>query len=115
MRKFQATTLGVLQGDVVLFSDFEDDGDMWRGTGPRQMRKSIAFDEPFLEVPIVQTGLTMWDIADEANSRADITSEKITETGFDLVFRTWGDTRVARVRAGWMALGPVRTDDMWDV
>ena len=111
MRKFQAHTLGILQGDVVLFSDFEDDGDMWRGTGPRQMRKALEFDEPFLEVPIVQTGLTMWDIADEANSRADITAEKITATGFELVFRTWGDTRVARVRAEWLAIGRVANED----
>ena len=39
----------------------------------------------------------------------------MTPDGFALVFRTWGDTRVARVRATWMAIGPVRDDDTWDV
>ena len=40
---------------------------------------------------------------------------EITGTGFQLVFRTWGDTRVARVRADWTAIGPVKDDDDWDV
>ena len=34
---------------------------------------------------------------------------------FDIVFRTWGDTRVARVRVAWIALGAVANDDGWDV
>ena len=115
MRKFEATTLGIIQGDAVLFSDFEDDGEMWRGTGPRLMRTTILFDEPFLETPVVQVGLTMWDIAVEANNRADIAAESVARRGFDLVFRPWGDTRVPRLAAGWTAMGPVRTDDMWDL
>jgi hypothetical protein len=32
-----------------------------------------------------------------------------------MVFRTWGDTRVARVRADWMAIGEQRSDEDWDV
>ena len=39
----------------------------------------------------------------------------ITEADFQLVFRTWGDTRVARIRADWTAIGPVRDADDWDV
>jgi len=35
--------------------------------------------------------------------------------GFDLVFRTWGDTKVARVRIGWIAIGPVKSDDDWEL
>jgi hypothetical protein len=31
------------------------------------------------------------------------------------VFRTWGDSRVARICADWMALGSVRGEDDWDV
>ncbi len=49
--------------------------------------------------------ISMWDLDQKTNSRADITAEKITRTGFHLVFRTWGDTRVARIRADWMAIG----------
>jgi hypothetical protein len=50
-----------------------------------------------------------------ANVRADILADKVTTTGFDLVFRTWSDTRVARVRMNWMAIGEVRSEDDWDV
>jgi hypothetical protein len=32
-----------------------------------------------------------------------------------IVFRTWGDTRVARVRADWLAIGEVRGEDDWQV
>ena len=40
----------------------------------------------------------------------------MTETGFEIVFRTWGDTRVARVRADWLALGEVADeDDAWEL
>ncbi|RYH03812.1 hypothetical protein EU805_00105 [Salipiger sp. IMCC34102] len=115
MRKFEATTIGIQQGNKVLFSDFEDDGDMWSGHGPRLIRQAIRFDTTFLQEPVVQVSLTMWDIAADANNRADISAEQITPDGFNLVFRTWGDTRVARVRAGWIAMGPVRGDDVWDV
>jgi hypothetical protein len=50
-----------------------------------------------------------------SNSRADISAERITEAGFDVVFRTWGDTRVARIRADWMAIGELRHVDEWDL
>jgi hypothetical protein len=31
------------------------------------------------------------------------------------VFRTWGDTRIARVRIAWMAIGELSEGDDWDV
>jgi len=31
------------------------------------------------------------------------------------VFRTWGDSKVARIRADWMAVGEVADDDAWDL
>ena len=42
-------------------------------------------------------------------------ADAITERGFHIVFRTWGDTRVARVRVGWMAIGAVRHVTDFDV
>jgi len=99
----------------VLFSDFEHDGKMWTGDGPRLHRKKIKFDERFREPPAVQVSISMWDMDKNSNSRADISAEKITEQGFDVVFRTWGDTRVARIRADWMAIGEVAHDDDWEL
>ena len=45
----------------------------------------------------------------------DISAENVTATGFEIVFRTWADTRVARIRADWIAIGPAKDEDDWDV
>lgn len=108
-------TIGIDQGDVVLFSDFEQDGLMWTGEGAREARAQIKFSEPFIAPPAVRAGLTMWDISHNTNARVDITTEDVSETGFVILFRTWGDTRIARVRVGWQAIGPVRDEDDWDI
>ncbi|MEM1101782.1 MAG: H-type lectin domain-containing protein, partial [Pseudomonadota bacterium] len=55
------------------------------------------------------------DMDNAANSRADVRAEAVTVSGFELVFRTWGDTRVARVRANWTAIGELRQADEWDL
>ncbi|NDW53184.1 H-type lectin domain-containing protein [Aliiroseovarius sp. PrR006] len=115
MKRIRPHMLGVDQGSKVLFSDFEDDGEMWTGSGPRKMRIAIRFSEPFLTPPTITVSMSMWDIAGESNQRADITAENVTVGGFDILFRTWGDTRVARVRADWLAIGEVPDDAMWDV
>jgi hypothetical protein len=47
--------------------------------------------------------------------RSELVAENISETGFDVVFRTWSDSRVARVRAAWMAIGDLPFEDDWDV
>ena len=47
--------------------------------------------------------------------RADISAAKVTPEGFVIVFRTWGDTRVARVRADWLAIGEAIGDDDWEI
>ncbi|WP_298909742.1 H-type lectin domain-containing protein [uncultured Aliiroseovarius sp.] len=115
MKRIRPQMMGVDQGSKVLFSDFEDDGEMWTGSGPRKILRTIRFSEPFLTPPTVTVSMSMWDIAGESNQRADITAENVTEDGFDILFRTWGDTRVARVRADWLAIGEVQDDEMWDV
>jgi len=98
-----------------MFSDFEDDGEMWAGQGPRLTRKKVKFSEAYREAPSVHVAMSMWDTDHGTNQRADISAEKITETGFDLVFRTWGDSRVARVRADWMAMGEVPDEEEWEL
>ena len=115
MKRISSGSVGIQQGTRVLFSDFADGGVMWTGQGDRESRHMISFKEKFIEPPSVMVSISMWDIDHKHTSRSDITAEKITEKGFQLVFRTWGDTRVARIRADWIALGPVRDDDEWDV
>lgn len=115
MRKFNSGNIGILQGSRVLFSDFVNDGVMWTGEGDRESRHVVKFKEPFLEPPVVQVSISMWDIDNQTNSRADIAAENVTHDGFHLVFKTWSDTRIARVRADWMAIGAVKDEDQWEI
>ncbi|MEO8243709.1 MAG: H-type lectin domain-containing protein [bacterium] len=115
MKRITSGIIGIQQGSRVLFSDFADGGVMWTGQGDRESRHVISFKEAFLEAPVVMASMSMWDIDNMHTSRADITAEKITADGFHLVFRTWGDTRVARVRGDWTAIGALKDDDAWDV
>ncbi len=115
MKRIASASIGIVQGSRVLFSDFADGGVMWTGQGDRESRHIITFKDPFTAPPIVMATIGMWDMDHKHNSRADIAAERVTATGFQLVFRTWGDTRVARVRADWTAMGPVKDDDDWEV
>ncbi|SDE27729.1 H-type lectin domain-containing protein [Paracoccus isoporae] len=115
MKRIGHYAVGVLRGDEVLFSDFQDGGEMWTGTGSRSLRQRVEFADSFIEPPTVHVGLSMWDIDSQQNQRVDIGTEEVGRSGFTIVFSTWGDTRVARVRAQWLAIGPVTHDDDWEV
>lgn len=107
--------VGVQQGSRILFSDFAQDGPMWTGSGPREVRQWQDFGEPFLAIPAVMVGVSMWDIDHQVHSRVDISADNVTDKGFEIVFRTWSDSRIARIRADWMAIGTTRGEDEWEV
>ncbi|MCK0150248.1 H-type lectin domain-containing protein [Marivita sp. S6314] len=115
MQIVNSARVGIAQGSVDLFSDFEEGGDMWTGEGSRSRSQWIAFEQPFSAPPAVHVSLTLWDMDSAHNVRADLKAENVTEAGFDAVFRTWKDTRVARVRISWLAVGAVSGEDDWDV
>lgn len=115
MWKIRTHRMGIDQGSRLLFSDFKHDGKMWTGDGDREFRAAIAFSEPFVTAPAVKVGLSMWDVDHRTNQRMDITADNVTATGFEMVFRTWGDSRIARVRADWIAIGEVAHDDDWEL
>ncbi|MEJ6391458.1 H-type lectin domain-containing protein [Gymnodinialimonas ulvae] len=115
MKRFPSNSIAVDQGSSVLFSDFSHDGPMWSGEGPRENIMRVSFAEAYVAPPVVHVSISMWDMGGETNQRADLRAEKITPEGFDLVFRTWGDSRVARIRADWMSIGQVQDEDVWDV
>ncbi len=110
MKRFSGA-ICIDQGLEVLFSDFQDGGPMWIGDGPREVRRSQVFAAAFVGDPVVTVNLTMWDIDHQTNARIDLSAENVTPLGFDIVLRTWGDTRIARVRASWLAIGPGWEDD----
>lgn len=115
MHRLTHHLIGADQGSVLMFSDFADNGPMWTGDGAREKRLSVTFSDTFRAPPIVHVGISMWDAGGDTNQRADLRAHNITNTGFDLVFRTWGDSRVARIRADWMALGELIDVDDWHV
>ncbi|UWR23127.1 H-type lectin domain-containing protein [Sulfitobacter sp. S190] len=115
MKKLRSSVLGIANGDEVLFEDFTDDGEMWTGRGQRERRRRIKFSEPFERPPTVQLNISLWDMDASNILRADLAAEAVTESGFDMVFRTWGDTRVARIRIAWTAIGELPDPDTWDV
>lgn len=115
MKKWNSARTGVAQGDVQLFADYVDDGPMWTGNGDREVRREVSFPEGFRSSPVVHVSLSMLDVDQTTNTRVEVVAEEVTAQGFDLVFRTWGDTRIARARAAWMAIGDLRNHDDWEV
>ncbi|SDW73814.1 H-type lectin domain-containing protein [Celeribacter indicus] len=107
--------LAIAQGSLLLFSDFQDGGEMWTGKGRRELRRGVSFEAGFARPPVVQVSLSMLDIDQSTNHRVDISADKVTDSGFVIVFRTWGDTKIARARVDWTAFGPVRHEEDWDV
>ncbi len=115
MKRLRNPRTGVEQGDTQIFSEFESGGAMWTGTGDRERRKPVRFSERFADAPVVQVSVSLWDMDTRAAIRAEIRAENISETGFDIVFRTWSDSRIARLRATWLAIGALPFEDDWDV
>ena len=115
MRRMKNHLIGVDQGTEVLFSDFEDGGEMWSGKGSRERRTQVKFSEKYKSIPAVQVSMDMWDMDQKTNQRADISACNINVEGFEIFFRTWGDTKIARVRAAWFAIGEVKDDDEWEL
>lgn len=115
MKRLDSHAIGVDHGDLILFSDFEDDGEMWKGEGPRAARRTVTFSERFADMPVVSLQMSMVDMSNDAYIRADLQPDGITETGFDIVFKTWGDSRIARIRVAWQAIGSLPSDDSWEL
>ena len=113
MFRLTSGAIGVDQGERVLFSDYEDDGEMWRGTGQRETRSAVRFTAPYVALPAVQVTLAMGDMSNRTNIRYDLRAENVTVEGFEIVFRTWSDTKIARARVAWMAIGELEDEDNW--
>ena len=115
MKRLTHHAVGIDQGSELLFSDFEHGGVMWTGSGPREYRQQVRFSQKYSGKPMVHVGLTMWDIERGENQRVDIRAEEITPEGFVIVFATWGNTHIARVRTDWLSIGPVEFEQDFDL
>ncbi len=115
MKKLQNHLIGIEQGEVWMFSDFQHGGEMWTGNGPRESCKTVRFPTAFRSAPAVQLAVSLWDVSPEAALRAELRARDIAPDGFKVVFNTWGDTRIARLRVAWMAIGEATHDDDWEL
>ncbi len=72
---------------------------------PRVHLLQVAFDAPFSAPPVVQVGLTGFDLDQRDSARLSLKAENITATGFQAAIITWADTRVYGVEFQWFAIG----------
>ncbi len=72
----------------------------------RTFAVTVFFDSPFFSVPVVQLGLTGFDIDQRDSSRISVVADSITESGFQVLITTWAKTRVYAVELNWIAIGP---------
>ena len=114
MQTIENHRVGIDQGEEVI-SDFQSDGELWTGSGPREVRRSVAFSRAYKLPPRVLAFVQMWDLSNAANARIDVQVDEVSAEGFVLVFRTWLDTKVARVRIGWMSFGELPHEDDWQL
>ncbi|MCE8008478.1 H-type lectin domain-containing protein [Aestuariivita sp.] len=115
MKRVASHLIGVDQGDLVLFSDYENGGAMWTGRGARQRLVPVQFSQRYRKPPVVHAAMSLLDIATGPSIRADVSTRKITEGGFEILFRTWEDSQVARIRVAWMAIGELPDDEDWEL
>lgn len=106
-----ATKLGEVQvigASDELFNHVDDNRPMWAGDGDRRIEVTFQFAEPFREPPALTLGVIGIDCDQAHNLRYSVTAQNLTKTSFDVVFVTWGDTRIARASVSWQAIGMVR-------
>ena len=72
---------------------------------PRSFQHYIEFDNPFSTIPVVQAGLTGFDIDKTDTTRLRMHVADISNNGFSIVIETWMHTRVYMVEVSWIALG----------
>jgi hypothetical protein len=72
----------------------------------RVFRFAVFFAAPFEAAPVVQLGLTGFDIDQRDGHRLTIRASEITNVGFIAEISTWRETRVYSAEFSWLAVGP---------
>lgn len=78
----------------------------WPDEEGRCHHVEVAFAVPFESPPVVQIGLTGFDLDQRDSARISIRAEGVTSYGFRAVVVTWAGTRVYGVEFQWLAIGP---------
>lgn len=65
----------------------------------------VVFDSAFSSPPVVQLGLSGFDLDQRESGRISLKAGAITCFGFQAIIRTWSTTRVYAVEFNWLAIG----------
>ena len=91
---------------------FDDSQTGWTLLGPglesggfRTFTGQVQFERAFHQPPVVQVGITGFDIDHRDNARLHVGIVGIDEQGFGLQLRTWWNTRLWSVELNWIAIG----------
>ena len=71
----------------------------------RSFTVEVVFDTPFSATPVVQLGLSGFDLDQRESARLSVKTGAITRFGFQAVISTWSSTRVYAVEFNWLAIG----------
>jgi hypothetical protein len=71
----------------------------------RVFRGRVEFERSFSAFPVVQIGVTGFDIDNGANARLNVAVVGVDVQGFDVELRTWWDSRLWSVDLSWIAIG----------
>lgn len=71
----------------------------------RSYKVEVVFDTAFSATPVVQLGLTGFDLDQRESARISLKAGAITRFGFQATISTWSTTRVYAVEFNWLAIG----------
>lgn len=96
-----------VQGGTVYHSAYADTTNwtLLNGTGERKFITRIYFRDPYQKPPTVTAFLTGLDVGNDTNHRLTVKPVNVTRTGFDLEYKTWGDSHISSTRSTWTAFG----------
>jgi hypothetical protein len=73
--------------------------------GIRTFAGRVTFERAFDAPPVVQIGITGFDIDNGDNARLNVGITGVDGTGFDVELRTWWNSRLWSVDLNWIAIG----------
>lgn len=67
----------------------------------------VTFSSAFAAPPTVFVAVRVLDADHNRNLRFDVFANNVSQTGFNLTFKSWADTRIYGLIADWLAFGPL--------
>jgi hypothetical protein len=75
-----------------------------REPGERSCVRHVNFEKPFENMPEVAVNINRLDCGMNRNTRVSANPVNITKSGFDLKYKTWGDSVTYAIGVNWMAI-----------